>query len=179
MTETIVKGNCSPLPGWSNDGSEAAASVSTPEQKTVSAGAFQRAGSIGMQREALRISYESFNKSHVVYIGRGDLTRFVQNPLAGPAPVYETTINPDGSELYQKIGHAHQSMSGRALMICTSTSAGELTVPWSMFMAVINGRRGSSTISRVHDRPRQQHPVAVQRPVPASDNLRSGLEGGF
>lgn len=177
MTEAILKEEDGSLvPGVQTEGTTTADQISTQDHKIqCPASPFEPVGSLEMEQGSLRITYESFKQTRVVYIGKRDLARLLHNELEGPAPVHEVIRNPDGSEIYQKIGHAHRSISGNAFMIATTTSGGDLSAPWLAVMKVIGGRKKSCRISRVRDK---MSPAQQSQTAPARD-VYAGLDRGF
>ena len=134
---------------------------------------FVRTGSIEMVNAALRIDYKSFGEDHSVFIGMMDLQRLVRDRFAPAAPVKQTRQGIDGSEITEKIGYACRTVSGKALKISTSTSGGDMMVPWTSFLQVLNRKIRSATISRIRsgalDSPGPTHasPVYHIQGIPA------------
>lgn len=146
-------------------GQETADHVSQP--KTIST--FTRAGSITLEKAALRIDYESFGKSHTAYISPAGIRALIEKMM--PADVEEVRTGIDGTEVISQVGRAWRSRSGRALVITTSQSQGELMTPWSGFKRVIEKKVEKARLSRFTPPPKPQ-------PRPSS-GLSDGLAGGF
>lgn len=135
---------------------------------------FSRAGSITLEKNALKIEYEAFGKTHVVYISTAGL-RSLTGPSQMPADVEEITIGIDGTEVISKVGRAWRSRSGKALVINTSQSQGELMVPWGQFKRVLDRQVQKAIISRFNPPPKPE-----PRPVVETGNSMSkGLARGF
>jgi len=135
---------------------------------------FTRTGSIAMQNQALRITYDAFGKSHIAYIGMVDLQRLVRDRFAPAAPVKQTRQGIDGSEITEKIGYACRTVSGKALKISTSTSGGDMMVPWTSFLQVLNRKMRSVTISRIRARALESPGSFCQAP---GRDIRAGIAG--
>lgn len=164
-----------PVPRLEAQGPGSANSVSPSAQKIVIIGSpFVRTGSIRLDNAALRIDYQSFGKEHSAFIGMTDLQRLTHDRFAPPAPVKQTRQGIDGAEIPEKIGYACRTVSGKAIKIQTSTSAGDLVVSWTTFLQVVNHRLRSAAISRI----KNNQPEAP-RPAPAAKNIREGLATGF
>lgn len=135
---------------------------------------FSRAGSIALEKQALRIDYESFGQAHTCYIsGKG--IRSITGPSQFPADVEEITEGIDGTIVITQIGKAWRSRSGRALVIRTTQSDGDLMVPWSQFRKVIGGQAAKAIISRFNPPPKPQPRPVVE----TGNNISQGLAGGF
>lgn len=177
MLEQTSEKNGAPITRPASDETESANSVSPFAQKTVIVGSpFERIGSIVMQDQKLRIGYRSFGQTHFVYIGTADLQRLVRDRFALPAQVVQTRDGIDGAEITEKIGYATRTTSGKALKISTTTSGGDLVVPWGRFVDVVNQKLKSTAISRLRT-PAPEVP-ATPRPAPGR-NIREGLVTGF
>lgn len=135
---------------------------------------FSRAGSITLEKNALKIEYEAFGKTHVVYISTAGL-RSLTGPSQMPADVEEITIGIDGTEVISKVGRAWRSRSGKALVINTSQSQGELMVPWTGFKKVIEKKVEKARLSRFTppDKPRPRPSTETGNP------MNAGLARGF
>ncbi|MHB8162793.1 MAG: hypothetical protein ACYDDV_00415 [Methanoregula sp.] len=160
-----------------SEGTGSANSVSPSAQKIVIIGSpFVRTGSIQMENTALRIDYESFGRSHMAFIEMQDLNLLVRDRFAPAAPVRQKRLGTDGSEIDEMIGYACRTVSGKALKVSTSTSEGDMIVPWAGFLQVVNLKIKSAAISRVNY-------SALESPGPAlpssGSNIREGLAGGF
>lgn len=141
------------------------------QQKTIST--FIRAGSISLEKSALRIDFESFNQKHVVHIGAVGIRSLV-GPTHMPCDVEEITEGIDGTIVLSKVGRAWRSRSGRALVITTSQSQGELMVPWSQFRKVLDRQVQKAIVSRFCPAPPNP------QPRPAVDtSITAGLARGF
>ena len=119
------------------------------QKMTFTGSPWQRCGNIVMDRDALKITYHSFDKEHVAYIAAGDLQCIARDQWAAPVPVLEPRGQPDGTATLQKIGHACRSVSGQSLKISTTTSAGDLVASWSLFLAVVNRKAKAARLSRL------------------------------
>jgi hypothetical protein len=137
---------------------------------------FARAGSIRIENRALRIDYESFGNSYTVHIGPQDLNLLVRDRFAPAAPVRQMRKGIDGSEIDEKIGYACRTVSGKALKISTSTSGGDMIVPWNGFLQVVNHKIKSAAISRI----KKEVLESPRSPPPKpSRNIQEGLSRGF
>jgi uncharacterized protein YodC (DUF2158 family) len=87
-----------------------------------------------------RVEYETEGVKHEVFIK--DLRGFVGDRYSPPAPVTDAA----GA----KIGYAHRSQSGQALIITTTTSGGDLSCQWSMFQKIIHKDRNYVPVSRLN-----------------------------
>lgn len=153
-------------------GTQCAGNVSTCGQKTVIIGSpFVRTGSIRMDHESLRIDYQAFGADHVAYVEMKDLQRLVRDRFAPAAPVKQIRLGIDGAEITEKIGHTARTSSGKAVKIQTISSGGDMVVPWTGFVQVVNKKIKSAALSRI------RVPEAPQK-APERD-IRAGLERGF
>jgi hypothetical protein len=129
-----------------------------------------------MESQALRISYDSFGKSHIAFIGMQDLNILTRDRFAPAAPVKQIRQGVDDTEVTEKIGYASRTVSGKALKISTTTSGGDMVVSWNNFLQVVNGKVRSAPISRIKK-------SAIEVPGPSSPahgrNIREGLVEGF
>lgn len=132
---------------------------------------FTRCGSISREKMALRVDYESFGQKHVAYISAAGI-RSITGPSQMPADVEEVTEGTDGTIVISKVGRAWRSRSGRALVIRTVQSQGELMVVWSQFRKVLDGQVQKAVISRFNP-PEKVQPIAPGTPINA------GLARGF
>lgn len=132
---------------------------------------FTRCGSISREKQALKIEYESFNEKHVAYIGAPGI-RSLTGPSQMPADVEEITGGIDGTIVISQVGRAWRSRSGRALVIRTTQSQGELMVVWSQFRKVLEGQVERARLSRFTPHEKIQ-PIAPGTPINA------GLARGF
>lgn len=142
-------------------------------KKFVSTGSeFVRTGEISMEDNELQIAYDSFGKSHEVFIISQDLRQIIRSRLAPAAPVYEMRDRADGRNDRVKIGYGARTVSGKAFKVSTTTSGGDLLVPWSTFLKVVNGSQESAVLSRLNNKSGD----GPRGPVPSSDGgIREGL----
>jgi hypothetical protein len=175
MKEITEKENGRPSPQLVGAGPSTAMSESTLEHKMVFRGSpFDRCGHIIMEGDALKIIYSAFGKDHTAFICDKDLRALTGISYAPPVPIHEIQKSPDGTVTTQKIGYAHRSVSGQSLVILTTTSGGDLIIPWLNLQQVMNGKARSAQVSRIKDKA-----IVPPRPaVPASD-IRAGLARGF
>jgi len=166
MCESSPEEVAVPNPGATNEGNGKAAN-NVSQGKTIST--FTRAGSISMAKAALRIDYESFGKSHTAYISPMGIRSLIEKMM--PADVEEVRAGIDSTDVITQVGKAWRSRSGKALVITTSQSQGELMVPWSGFKRVIEKKVEKARLSRFTPPPKP-------RPRPSS-GLSDGLAGGF
>ncbi|OPX71331.1 MAG: hypothetical protein A4E36_00097 [Methanoregulaceae archaeon PtaB.Bin009] len=169
MTEVTPK-EVAGLSSASTPGQESADHVSQP--KTIST--WTRAGSISLEKAALRIDYESFGKSHVAYVSLRGIRSLI-GPTQMPADVEEVRTGIDGTEVISQVGKAWRSRSGKALVINTSQSQGELMVPWTGFKKVIEKKVEKARLSRFTppDKPRPRPSTETGNP------MNAGLARGF
>ncbi len=169
VSETIRKEAAYIQPGSKGLGS---AGNQIDSKKNNSAGVFIRTGRVERDREALKITFKAFEKEHVAYIGCQDVRTLLQ---PGAPSVAVTTIQEgiDGSAIIHEAGKAWRSRSGKALMIRTTQSDGEISVSWQKFVQVVNREISYAYISRMESLP--------DTPIKKQDNsdIRAGLEGGF
>ncbi len=169
MNAEIIKPDGAPSMPGSPEGN--AVKASTSEKKNTTGSPFVKTGKAELSNAALRITYEAFHESHDVYIGMTDLGKLIASRLAPAAPVKEIRKEQDGSETPQKIGYACRTTSGKALKINTIHSGGDLLLPWSNLLEIVNHKRGSAPVSRI---------VIPDSPKPAPvRNIYAGLERGF
>jgi hypothetical protein len=147
------------------------------EHKVVLIGSpFIRTGSITMENQVLRISYDTFGTFYTAFIGTRDLQKMVRDRFAPASPVMQMRTGIDGAEVTEKIGYACRSVSGKALKISTSTSGGDLIVPWTRLLQVVNCKVRLASISRLNK-------CALECPgpsLPASRrSIRENLTGVF
>jgi hypothetical protein len=136
---------------------------------------FIRVGSISMKNRDLRISYDSFGKTRSVIIAAQDLMTLVSDRLAPATQVLESNERPGGIVITFKVGYACRSVSGKALKISTTTSCGELMVPWANFLKVINGVTKTASVSRIEKQVMDCPPATPS----SSRDIRAGLSTGF
>jgi len=135
---------------------------------------FTRCGHISMKENALKISYDAFGINYIVFILEKDLQTLTGSRFAPPVPIHEIWQTLDGAVITQKIGYAHRPVSSNALVISTTTSDGDLVIPWSKLQQIVNRKRRSAPISRIKDKAI----IPPRSPVPAHD-IRNGLAQGF
>lgn len=149
---------------------ESADYVSQP--KTIST--FTKCGSISLEKQALRIEITTFNQKHVAYISVAGIRQLI-GPTQMPADVEEIRAGIDGTEVITQVGKAWRSRSGKALVINTSQSQGELMVPWTGFKKVIEKKVEKARLSRFT-------PPEKPRPRPSTETgnpMNAGLARGF
>lgn len=134
---------------------------------------FTRCGSITREKQALRIDYESFGQAHTVFISPAGL-RSLTGTSQMPADVEEVREGIDGAIVISQAGKAWRSRSGRALVIRTVQSDGDLMVPWNQFKKVIENQAAKATVSRFS--PSIIPPRCQQT---QSSGISHGLAGGF
>lgn len=106
-----------------------------------SPGPFTRCGYMQMVGKwIVKVKYETEGIWHTVFIK--DLRAFIGDRYAPPIPVTDK----DGV----KVGYAHRSLSGMALIISTSTSGGDLSCQWVMLQRVIHKDRNRVPVSRLN-----------------------------
>jgi len=176
MSEETTKGNGARTLSPGSSGNQSANNVLSSDQKTVLIiSPFVRCGFIQMENEALRIDYQSFGTDHTVFIGTVDLQHLVRDRFAPPAPVMQIRHGIDGAaEIVEKIGYAARTVSGKAIKIQTTMSGGDMIVPWTGFVHVVNKKIKSMAISRIRV-PEAPRPAA---PAPGR-NIQKGLTRGF
>lgn len=135
---------------------------------------FTRAGSITLEKSALKIEYESFGHPHVAYISAAGIRSLV-GPTHMPCDVEEITEGIDGTTVICKVGRAWRSRSGRALVITTNQSQGDLMVPWSQFRKVLDRQVMKAIVSRFNPAPKPQPRPAME----TSNSMSAGLARGF
>ena len=175
MSNVVKKPDvAAPTPDAGNEGNGKAAANSI-DVRTQSP--FSRAGTLSWDQMALKIVYESFGTEHTVYLSPPGI-RSLTGPGHFPADVLELLTGPDGIEIIpQEIGRAWRSRSGRALVITTPTSDGELMIPWQRFKKVVEHRIPSATVSRFNG-PEKPAPRPTSEPQNAA-SITAGLEQGF
>jgi hypothetical protein len=117
------------------------------EQSSEKSAVFRKAGRIEMAHRALRLVYTAFKQEHEAYIACSDLQRLLKGGAVVDVVQVRTGI--DGEPIIDHIGTAQQSRSGKALMVRTSTSDGELIASWANFLDVLQGRKASTILSRL------------------------------
>jgi len=142
--------------------------------KVSTSGIFLSCGYVTMQHGAMRIAYRAFNQEHEAIIP-ALAVRALQQPGALPVDVSRV----EGDQVIPQVGRAWRSRSGRALMIRTIDSDGEIMVPWVKFRQVADGTLDKARVSRVQ-RPGPAAPApAQQHQDQGGDSIRAGLAGGF
>jgi hypothetical protein len=97
----------------------------------MTAGPFTRCGTVSLEDSTVKVTYEADAVTHTVFIRNArDL---LHHRDACPVPVYAR-----GPEGFIKCGYAHRSLSGRAFIISTTTSQGDLTCEWSALQRIIH-----------------------------------------
>ena len=154
--------------------------ASTPGERTanISKGvrpqsAFTRCGNISLEKMAVKVTYESFGKTHTAFISAAGVRSLIEKGI--PADVSEVHENPDGAVVIAKVGTAKRSQSGRALVIDTTQSAGQIMTPWVQFRRVVSGVVMKAVVSRLHQEPR---PEPRQSIAPAN-SICAGLAPGW
>jgi len=149
-TETIRKGVAADVPPTTTPGTQKAANnVSQSNKKRVSSsGNFVRVGKIELLGDALKVTYTSFGATHTAYIGQHD-TRRVQEPGAPQVDVVKVRVaGPGDTILSESIGKAWRSRTGRALILRTIDSQGEIMTPWKQFILMASGEAEYAALSR-------------------------------
>lgn len=167
MTEVTPKGVAAPFHGSTSRGEETAKSESTSRY----IGVFIRCGRIEKIDEGLAISYESFGKRMEVLLPTRSAQILLNDRGAPGQDLVRTWTGINGAEVPHQIGKAYRSRSGKALMIKTIDSQGDLSVPWQAFKKVFSGESPNAPVSRI-DQPESSQ----QRPP---SDLSQGLERGF
>lgn len=136
---------------------------------------FIKCGSLCLEKMAVKVTYESFNSTHTAFISVAGVRALIEKGI--PADVSEVHEHPDGSVVISRVGTAKRSQSGRALVIDTTQSAGQLMTPWTQFLRVISGQVMKARISRLHQgiRPEPRTPATAAGTAP----IHAGLERGF
>jgi len=135
---------------------------------------FTRCGNISLEMLAVKVTYESFGKTHTAFIGAAGV-RSLTGPAQMPCDVEEIQEGADGTEVISQVGKAWRSRSGKALVINTSQSQGELMVPWTGFKKVIEKKVEKARLSRFTppDKPRPRPSTETGNP------MNAGLARGF
>lgn len=134
-------------------------------------GVFIRCGRIEKTEKGLVFSYDSFGEKKEVLLSTRSAQVLLNDRGAPGQDLTRTWTGIDGSEVTQQIGRAYRSRSGKAIMIKTIDSSGDLTVPWQAFKKVVSGESRSAPLSRIDQPPKP-------KPAPSSD-LGEGLQRGF
>ena len=90
-----------------------------------SAGPFTRCGIVSLEDRAVKVTYEAGGVSHTVFIT--DTRALSGNRDTPPVPVMAR----GSAGAFVKVGYATRSPSGRALIISTTSSQGNLSVEWT------------------------------------------------
>ena len=154
--------------------------ASTPGERTanISKGvrpqsAFSRCGNISLEKMAVKVTYDSFGKTHTAFISAAGVRSLVEKGM--PADVSEVHENPDGAVVISMVGTAKRSQSGRALVIDTTQSAGQLMTPWVQFRRVVSRVVMKAVVSRLHQEPRPE----PRRSIAPANSIYAGLARGF
>lgn len=124
-----------------------------------------------MAKQALRVEYESFGKTHTCFISPTDIRALIDKTM--PATVVEISQEGiDGLPVIAQVGKAYRSRSGKALIINTSESGGDIMTPWTSFKKVIEGKVEKARLSRLNPPPKPQ-------PQATAQGIREGLARGF
>jgi len=153
---------------------------STPGERTANINkgvrpqsAFTRCGNISLEKMAVKVTYESFGKTHTAFISASGVRSLVEKGI--PADVSEVHENPDGAVVIAKVGTAKRSQSGRALVMDTTQSAGQLMTPWVQFRRVVSRVVMKAAVSRLHQEPRPE----PRRSIAPANSIYAGLARGF
>lgn len=153
---------------------------STPGERTanISKGvrpqsAFTRCGSMCLEKMAVKVTYDSFGKTHTAFISAAGVHTLIEKGI--PADVSEVHEHPDGSVVISRVGTAKRSQSGRALVIDTTQSAGQLVTPWVQFRRVVSRQSMKAMVSRLHQEPAPE----PGRPVGPVNSIHAGLVRGW
>lgn len=133
---------------WKRD----ANNVSQENNKNISSsdGAFRQVGMIEPVKKAFRVTYHSLGETHSVFLGSADAYK-VQIPGAPSVDLYRVSEHPDGTIVTEAAGKAWRSRTGRALMIRTADSRGEVMAPWKRFVQLVDGEITYTPLSRFGD----------------------------
>jgi hypothetical protein len=107
-----------------------------------SPGPFTRCGVVTLEDRAVKVTYDAGGISHTVYIWSWNLPGHDTPPV----PVFAR----GPAEAFVKVGYASRSPSGRALIISTTTSQGNLSVEWTALISVIRRERKQVPVSRLN-----------------------------
>jgi hypothetical protein len=132
---------------WKRD----ANNVSQSNNKNISSsGAFRRVGKIEPVKKAFKVTYQTHGETHSVFLGSADAYK-VQIPGAPSVDLYRVSEHPDGTIVTEIAGKAWRSRTGRALMVRTADSRGEVMTPWKRFVQLVNGEITYAPLSRFGD----------------------------
>lgn len=135
--------------------------------------AFTRCGSMCLEKMAVKITYESFDKTHTAFINAAGVRSLIEKGM--PADVSEVHEHPDGSVVITRVGTAKRSQSGRALVIDTTQSAGQIMTPWVQFRRVVSRVVMKAVVSRLHQEPRPE----ARRVTGPVNSISHGLARGW
>ena len=135
--------------------------------------AFSRIGNNSPEKMGAQGSYESFGKTHTAFISAAGIRALIEKGI--PADVSEVHENPDGAVVIVKVGTAKRSQSGRALVMDTTQSAGQLMTPWVQFRRVVSRQSMKAMVSRLHQEPAPE----PGRPVGPVNSIHAGLARGW
>lgn len=135
---------------------------------------FIKCGSLCLEKMAVKVTYESFNSTHTAFISVAGIRALIEKGI--PADVSEVHEHPDGSVVITRVGTAKRSQSGRALVIDTTQSAGQLMTPWVQFLRVVSGKVMKARISRLHQETR---PGPRSTAAAGNVSISAGLARGF
>lgn len=167
MNEVAPKEAAAPFHGSQPRGGETAMSESTSGY----IGVFIRCGRIEKTEKGLVFSYDSFGKKKEAHLSARSAQVLLNDRGAPGQDLTRTWTGIDGAEVTEQIGKAYRSRSGKALMVKTIDSQGDLSVTWQAFKKVVSGQSGSAPLSRIDQPPKP-------KPAPTSD-LGEGLRRGF
>jgi hypothetical protein len=132
-----------------------------------------RIGHIEQAGKGVKILARAFGKEvHGTITPEG--VKKLLSPGSSPAEILKVQRTPDGTEIYEKIGTAFRSRSGRGLII-SLIAAPEASGSWDGFRAVLGGTRERIAISVLEPAEEEQEDP---RPAPRS-SLYDGLECRF
>lgn len=167
MNEVTPKGVAAPFHGSTSRGGETAMSESTSGY----IGVFIRCGRIEKTEKGLVFSYDSFGEKKEALLSARSAQILLNDRGAPGQDLIRTCTGIDGAEVTHQVGKAYRSRSGKALMIKTIDSQGDLSVPWQAFKKVVSGESQNAPASRIDQPPKP-------KPAPSSD-LGEGLQRGF
>ncbi|MFA5346935.1 MAG: hypothetical protein WC294_02265 [Methanoregula sp.] len=106
-------------------------------------GPFTRCGTVCLENDTVKITYDAGGVTHSAFIL--EAANLSGNRDAVPVPVFAR-----GPEGFTKTGYAYRSPSGRAFVISTTTSQGDLTCEWNALQRIIHQRSKQVPISRLN-----------------------------
>jgi len=136
-------------------------------------GTWVRIGHIERAGKGLKIVARAFSHEITGTISEEGVKKLL-SPGSSPAEILGTRRTPDGTEIYEKIGTAFRSRSGKGLII-SMVAAPEASGSWGGLRAVLGGTRERIAISVLEPAEEEQEDP---RPAPVSD-IRQGLEARF